>query len=167
MELIHQFGFDPKLLLAQIINFLIVLWVLKKYLYGPVISVLNKRKQAIKEGLEQAEKARLLLEEVGEKEKKILQDAQKQGQKIIEEAKEHALSIMRDSEISAKERAEKIIDEAKRKIEQDTKETEKRLTQHVSNIAIDFLEKALSQLFTKKNQDEIMDKAVKIIKIHD
>ena len=164
MELIHQFGFDPKLLVAQIVNFLVVLWVLKKYLYGPLLSMLNKRKKAIEEGLAQAEKARLLLEEITEKEKKILQEAQKQAEKIIEEAKEQALSVVKEAEEAAKERAEKIIEEAKRKIEHDTKETERRLTEHVSKIAIDFLQKALSDMFTEKTQQEVMTKALKIIK---
>ena len=56
------------------------------------------------------------------------------------------------------------IDEAKQKIEHETKETEKKLTEHVSRVAIDYLQKALSQLFDAKSQKEIMEKAMGILK---
>lgn len=164
MELLHEFGFDPKLLLAQIINFLVILWILKRFMYKPILEMLKKRQHLIQEGLDRAEKARILLEEVEKKEQKILQDAQKRAQQILDDAKNESMEIIRQTEESAKEQAGKIIEEAKRKIEQDTKETEKRLTEHVSRIAIDFLKKAVGKLFDKKSQEEIMKKAVKIIK---
>lgn len=164
MELLHQFGFDPRLLLAQIVNFLLVLWVLRRFLYKPVLSMLAKRKQAIQEGIENAERANKLLEEMTIKEQKLLQNAQKQAQKIIEEAKDQATHIIKETEDNARERAEKIVAEAKQKIEYETKETERRLTEHVSKIAIDFLRHAVKELFTPKTQEELMGKALKIFK---
>lgn len=164
MELLNQFGFDPKLLFAQIINFLVVLWVLKRFLYKPLLQTLKKRQETIQEGLNRAEKARILLEEIEKKEQKILQNAQKRAQQIIEESQNEGAEIRRQAEESAKKNAERIINEAKLKIEQDTKETEKRLTDHVSKIAIDYLQKAVSQLFDVKSQKEIMEKAMKVIK---
>lgn len=164
MEIIKEFGFDPRLLLAQIINFLLVLWVLRRFLYKPVLQMLEKRKKDIETGIKNAEAANRLLEEMTAKEQKLLQNAQKQAQKIIEEARDQASSIIDESQQSAKENAEKIIEEAKRKIEQDIKETEQRLTTHVSKIAIDFLKKAVSEMFTEATQEEVMNKALKIVK---
>ena len=51
MELLKDFGFDPILLTAQIINFLIVLVVLKKFMYKPVLDMLKKRENDIKKGI--------------------------------------------------------------------------------------------------------------------
>ena len=57
MEIIKNFGVEPVLLVAQIINFLIILFILKKFLYKPVLDTLKKREDSIKEGLKQAEES--------------------------------------------------------------------------------------------------------------
>ena len=57
MEILENFGLNPMLLIAQIVNFLIVLFILKKFLYKPVLEMLKKRQTTIKDGLKQAEEA--------------------------------------------------------------------------------------------------------------
>jgi F-type H+-transporting ATPase subunit b len=58
MEILKTFGFDPILLGAQIINFLIIFYLLKRFLYKPVLGMLKTREDKIKEGIKQAEEAR-------------------------------------------------------------------------------------------------------------
>ncbi len=79
MEIIKNFGLNPILLAAQIVNFLIIFFILKKFLYKPVLNVLNKRQVTIKEGLKQAEEARVKLEKVVIEEKDILKQIAKLG----------------------------------------------------------------------------------------
>ena len=55
MEILENFGVNPVLLAAQIVNFIIVLFILKKFLYKPILDLLKKRQFTIKEGLKQAE----------------------------------------------------------------------------------------------------------------
>lgn len=161
MQLFDQFGFNPVLLAAQIVNFLIVLWVLKKFLYKPVLDVLKKRQTEIQEGLANAEKARKMLEETIEKEKSILKKAQLDAQKILQDAKTQAQRISKIAEEEAQKRTERLIDEARNQIAQDINDAQKRLTSHVSKLALEYLEKSAKQLFTPKTQSEIMEKAVK------
>jgi len=87
MELIENFGLNPILLGAQIVNFLIILFILKKFLYKPILTTLEKRKATIKEGLDKTEEVRIRLEETIEKEKRILRTAQEQARKILDEAR--------------------------------------------------------------------------------
>ena len=75
MEIVKEFGLNPYLLAAQIVNFLIILYILKKLLYKSVLDMLKKRSDSIKEGIKQAEEGRLTLEKALEEEKKILSDA--------------------------------------------------------------------------------------------
>ena len=70
MDILNQFGVQPILLAAQVVNFLILLFILKKFLYGPILKVLDSRKKTIEQSLKNAEEIeRRLLETTEEKEK--------------------------------------------------------------------------------------------------
>ena len=62
-ELLTKLGIDLKLLVAQIVNFLILLLVLYKFAYGPIVAMLEKRQKKIEKGLKEAEEAHKKLEE--------------------------------------------------------------------------------------------------------
>lgn len=164
MELIKNFGLDPVYLGAQIINFLIIFYFLRRFLYKPVFSMLKKREEEIKEGLEKTEKARQLMEKTMEEEKTLLKKAQERATKIIEQAGQEAVDLQKKAEENAKKQAEKIKQEAKEQIEKEAKATEERLTAHITKVSVVFLQKALSEMFTEKEQQEIMNRAVKKLK---
>lgn len=164
MEIVKNFGLDPILLGAQIFNFLIVFFILKKFLYKPVLNVLKKRQITIKEGLKQAEDARIRLEKVVIEEKNILRNAQLQSKKIIEDARLESVGIARQMNIEAKKQTEKLLSDTKEQITRESIETEKRLALSTSKLAVTFLEKALKEFFSPKEQAEVISNALKEIK---
>lgn len=164
MEIVKEFGIKPILLVAQIVNFLVILYILRRFFYKPVTQLLKKREDTIKEGLEKAEEARIRLEKVAEEEKKILKEAQSQAIKIIDEAKTQGANISKKAEEETLKQIERMITEARNQIAQDTKEAQNKLTAHVSKLAIAFLQKSVSEVFNEKTQDEIMSKAIKRLK---
>lgn len=165
MELLKNFGFDPVLLIAQVLNFLIILFVLKRFLYKPLLDMLKKRQETIKEGLKQAEDSRIMLEKAEEKENEIIKKARTTGENLLNEAKKDAEDTARKIEEKAKQEAEKLIADAKKQIEILEKETEKRLATHVSKLAIDLITESSKTLFSDKEQKEITENALKKIKI--
>lgn len=164
MELFKQFGLEPVLLGAQVINFLVVLFILRKFLYGPILTLLKKRQDTIKDGLRSSQVAQERLEKVLEQEKTILKNAQVQAKQIIQDAKEESDALSKRMEDRIKARSEKVLTTTREQIEKEAKEAEKRLTLHISQVAIAFLEKSLSDLFSPKEQKLIMEKAVQKIK---
>jgi len=164
MEIVKNFGLNPILLGAQIFNFLIVLFILKKVLYKPILDVLKKRQIAIKEGLKQAEDARIRLEKVVIEEKNILRQAQLQSKKIIEDARFESVGITRRMNEEAKKQTEKLFNDTKEQIAKESIETEKKLALSTSRLAITFLEKALKDLFSSNEQKEVISNALKKIK---
>lgn len=164
MELIKNFGLDPFLLGAQVVNFLIILYLLKRFLYKPILELLKNRENTIKEGLQKAQEAALLLEKTKEEERKIIKNAQHEAKKLLESAREHSLLVAKSLEESSKKNAERILAEAKVQIEQETKNAQKELTTNVSKIAVQFLQKSLSQLFDKTGQEEVIKKALEQLK---
>lgn len=164
MELIKNFGLDPVLLVVQIINFVIVLYILRRFLYKPVLSILQKRQESIKVGLQEAQEARIRLEKVLEEEKRILRRAKAEAEKIIEESKLSSLQLQKKIEEDTKNTAQNLINQAKEQIGREAMETEKMLSQNVSRLAVKFLQSALQNFFSERQQKEVIEKALEKVK---
>ncbi len=164
MEIIKEFGIDPFLLGAQIVNFLIILYILKRFFYKKILGVLHERQSVIKEGLRHAEESRLLLTKAENAEKEMLRNAQKQSKKMLEETKEQVIEILQDGEEKAKNQAQKILEETKKQLAIETKEAQKALSLHISDLAIVLLQKSAGRIFSKEDQEKIIKNALLKIK---
>ena len=156
MEIIKNFGIDPILLGAQVVNFLIVLYILRRFLYKPILGTLQKRKDAIIEGLKNAESSRLRLEKVIEKEKNILRNGQIQAIKLIDDAKKEGLEMVQKTKEETKVQTERILKDARIQITLETKEAEKRLANNINRLAIELIQKSALELFKKSDQEMVM-----------
>ncbi|MDP3795326.1 MAG: F0F1 ATP synthase subunit B [bacterium] len=103
-ELTNHFGIDWKLLIAQAINFFVLLLVLKKFAFGPILKMLRARRQEIEKGLEFSKEA-----------EENLRKSNETRERIVTEAKGEALSIVTEAENLAKERREVVLEEAVKK----------------------------------------------------
>lgn len=164
MEILHTFGIDWVLLVAQIINFAIILFVLKKFLYKPIMTMLAARREEIKKGIEDAEKARVLLEEATQREQKLLKNAQSEAKKTIDEAKKQADILLAKAKDDTKKEAEKILKDAKEQITFETKQAEKRLVTHISDLAISMIAKAIPDVVTDEERTSIIKETTKKLK---
>ena len=161
MDVLHNFGVEWQLLLAQIINFLIIFYLLKRFLYKPIFTLLKKREDTIKEGMEKAEEGKKALVDAQKKEKKLIKEAQDTAKKIIQDAREQGKTVAKEIEEKAKKQANRMLEEAQTQIEQETKLAEQKLNKHISQIAVDILKKSLDDVFSTKEQTEIVSKAAK------
>lgn len=164
MEIIEEFGVNPILLAAQVINFIIILVILKRFLYKPVLGIIKKRESIIKKGLEDAESAQKLLEKTAEDERKVLQKASERAEKLVEETKLQTQEMLKLAEVEAKRRTEKMLSEASSKIDDEIKNAKKELTRDLGRVSVEILEKALDGLIGRNDQKQVIDKAIKNIK---
>ena len=112
MEILKNFGFEPVFFTAQIINFLILFFVFKRFLYKPILKILKDRTNAIEKGLRDTESARVALEEAEAQKDKIIAAAAEEAEKIIKETKTNAHVIREELFGKSREEAEKIIAQA-------------------------------------------------------
>lgn len=105
-EFIHHFGIDWKLLLAQAVNFIVLVVILRKFAYGPIMRILDERKKKIEEGLRMRKEAEELLNRT---------DAIKQ--ETIGKANVEALEIVNRAQKTAQKRHEEIMEAAEKKVE--------------------------------------------------
>src|SRR3989344_2738333 len=93
MDILTNFGIQPQLLLAQIVNFLIILFLLKKFFFGPIVKVLEDRKKRIEQSLQNADQISEKLQKTEESSKKILDETRESAKTIIAQAKQEAQRI--------------------------------------------------------------------------
>ncbi len=112
----EKLGIEPTLLVAQLVNFLIVMFVLTKLLYKPVLAMLEKRKKMIAEGLELTEKMRAEEEKFSVKKEKLMADARADAKLLIEEAKKQARLEAETIMVEARKEADSVIEKSRREI---------------------------------------------------
>ena len=144
MELINALGIDIKILVAQLINFGILLFVLMWFFYKPILRMLDERSKKIERGVLDAEKAKERLVEIEEKERKIISEAQKKANGIVAEAYEKL-------EVQKAQMAEKTREEVLRIKEEGVESLENHKRQVMREIKTEAGE--LVVLATKKTMD--------------
>lgn len=163
MELFKDFGFEPIFFTAQIINFLILAFIFKKFLYQPILKLLKEREEKISKGLADAQKAILVLEDAGVKRDKIIKNAVLEAEKIVKETKISSEEIRIDLYQKSKQQADKLMNEARQLMET---EHEKLLIQ-AQDISVDLakrvLDRVLSDIFTKQEKEKILQRNIKLL----
>jgi F-type H+-transporting ATPase subunit b len=163
MEIFEIFGIDGLVVLAQVVNFIVILYILKRFAYKPLFNVIKKREDLVKETVEKAEEQRKALEKTEIEEKKILKKASETASQIVKDAKEEAASIIAMGQEKTKNETTKMVAEAKAQIEIERKEVETKLLKDVTGLSVEVLRKSLSKILTDKEQDEVVKRAITVL----
>jgi F-type H+-transporting ATPase subunit b len=159
-ELFSKLGIDWKLLIAQIVNFLVLLFILWKFAYGPVLAMLEKRQKKIEKGLADADEAGKKLEESAEKQKEILKNARTEAKDIVEKAHIQAEKAKSEIASEAKVQAEKIITIAKAEIEQEKQKTIAEIKSEIGSLVVAATEKIVGEKIDEEKDRELIEKAI-------
>ncbi|KKQ52787.1 MAG: ATP synthase subunit b [Parcubacteria group bacterium GW2011_GWD2_38_11] len=159
-ELISTFHIDWKLIIAQLVNFAIVLFVLKRYAYGPVLKMMEDRSEKIEKGIADAENAGKKLTEITEKEKEVLVEARKQAQEIIAKAEESATKSKEEIVVEAKAQAEKILADSAKKIEQEKNQMMQEVKGQIASLVISATSKIIDEKLDLEKDKAIIEKAI-------
>jgi len=160
-ELIKTFHIDYKLLIAQAINFTLVLLVLYKFAYKPILKVLNERTDKIEKGLRDAENAAKKMEETEVKEKEVLIEAKKEAQQILAEAESCGKKSQEEMIMEAKEKIEKAVNEAKEKIKDEKNKMIKEVKLEISTLVVSATEKIINEKIDTNKDKELINEVIK------
>ena len=160
MDILNQFGVQPILLAAQAVNFLILLFILKKFLYKPILRVLEERKKRIAESLKNAEEIELQLQKTKEQSEKIIAKTLDESKKILDETNETAARILEDTHKEAEQILIKAGEDSKKLLELEKIHLMNQVKDNLSNIVALGLQKVLGKNVTTQ-QRKIIDKIVK------
>lgn len=160
-ELIKTFHIDAKLVLAQAVNFVIVLLVLYKFAYGPILKTLNQRTGKIEKGLKDSEEASKKLEEITQKEKEVLIKAKKEAQEIIAKSEKEAKKNAEIIVVETKKQNAKMMEDAKKNIEREKVKMLSEIKSEVAELVVSATEKIISEKLDSAKDKELIEKAIK------
>ncbi len=148
-------------LIGQLLAFILFVWFCMKYVWPPLLGVLEEREKEIADGLNAASEGRRELEEANVKREEILQDAKKEAADLVNQTNQRANQLVEDAKTSAQEEAERIKISAQNDVEQSTKRAREELRAEVATLAVAGAEKILNSEIDEKKNSEILDELKK------
>ena len=150
-------------LLGQTFAFVIFVAICWRYIWPPIIAIMQEREQRITDGLEAAKKANDSLEEAKLNSIAELEKAKQEATVIIEKANQRASQIVSDAQTKAETEAEKIVAASSKTLEAEISKTREELRKDVSEIIISTAEKILEEEISKDKHEKIILEAAKKI----
>lgn len=151
---------NPGLMIWVVVTFIVLLFVLKKVAWKPILSALENREAAIRESLEKAEKAQEEAKKVLEENKANIQRAEEESKKIINQSREYAEKLKEQMLLDGKEQAKKIVEDAAAEIERKKDSAFEQLKTQVAEIAIQAAEKIMNANLDSEAQKRIANKFI-------
>ena len=146
-------------LLGQTLAFVIFVAICWKYVWPPIIAIMEDREKRIADGLEAAKKADDSLEEAQLAFDQEMNKAKAEAAEILEKANSRASQIVNDATEKAEVEAEKILSSASKTIENDVNKAKEELRQKMSELIIDTSEKILGDEISPEKHQELLKKA--------
>ena len=143
-----------------VINFLILVGLLTKFLYRPFLNMLETRKQSIQDALDNAELINRRADEKMENYDRQIVKLEEQGREIIKEAKERAEKQADEIIEEAHSKAKSIIVAAERQVELEKQKALEEMKQQVATLALLAAEKIVERSIAQVGQDQIVDEII-------
>lgn len=160
-ELLHNFGIDWRLLVFQTINFLILLFILKKFAYGPILAMFKKRREDIERGIRMSREAEESLRRMEEIKKEELEKVRIQSLALISKAESSAK--LRKEEIlkEANKKVEGVIADAKRAINEEKAKMGEEIYRNAEVLIRMGVEKTIHKMPTSEKDQKLVKEALK------
>ena len=123
--------------------FSLLMFLLAKFAWKPILNAVNTREQKISEALELAEKTKAEMQALKAENDQILKEARAERDQILKEAKEAALGMVEDAKGKAKDEAAKIVESARQTINSEKAAAMAELKNHVASLSLEIAEKVV------------------------
>lgn len=146
--------------------FIIVLVILKKFAWKPILKALSDREKSIAESLEAAEKAREEMEKLEAKNEELLKQAREERDNLLKEAKETKDRIIAEARTKGQEEYEKKVASAVDTIRNEKQLAMSELKSHVAELSIEIAEKIIKEKLDDGKQKEMVDNMLKEMSVN-
>jgi F-type H+-transporting ATPase subunit b len=160
-EIFKDFGVQPVLLAAQAVNFLILLFILKRFLYKPLLKVLEERKAKVAKSLKDAEEIERRLQQTVEDQEKFLNKASREAQEILETATKSADQIISEARLKASQEMEEMVLKTQQALKSEREKLSQEVRLEVADLITLGFEKISGKALSKKDQEDLVKKSVR------
>ncbi|MBP9762916.1 F0F1 ATP synthase subunit B [Patescibacteria group bacterium] len=160
-NVLSLFGLNGPLFAAQLVNFLIVVFVLYRWVYKPLLKTMDKRAEQIREGLMKAQAA-----------DSVLQEAQDRASRIVSESEQKAQALLEKTRVDAEAKRRKLLSELHEELDRHVVETKMQLQEErermiqsakeeLGGIVVQATDAVTDRVLENKEQRTLLERAVK------
>ena len=144
--------FSPGLFIMQTVILIVLIFLMVRFAWKPILNSLNEREEGIQGALDAAEKAKLEMQNFQADNEKLLQEARSEREAMMKEAREIKAKMITDAKEEAKAEADKMIIQAQTAIESEKKSAIAELKQQVASLSLEIAEKVVKHELSDKNK---------------
>lgn len=153
-------GFNGGDILFQLIMFIILLALIKKFAWGPLMGIMQQREEHISSEIDAAEKSRIEANKLLEETRAELKASRQQAQEIIENAKKVGDSQKEEIIAAARAEAERLKESAKMEIEQQTEQAMSSLREQVASLSVLIASKVIEKDLSAEDQEKLINEYI-------
>ncbi len=146
----------PGLMIWTIISFIILLFILKKFAWTPILAALDEREKYIKDGIEAAKKAREDADRSVEEYREKMAEAHAEAQSVISKARQDAEVIGNQLKARYKTEAESLLDKARKQIDLESQAAINEIRNEAANLAISAAEKVIGKALDSEDHRRLV-----------
>ena len=156
---------DPGLFIWTILTFLVLLGLLAKFAWRPLLKALEGRQEAIKKSLEDADRAKEELARMQQESAKIIEQARVEADSILSRTRSDADRLREELKVRAKEEADTMIRNAEQQIQLQTRQALQQIRHEVGDIAVTIASKLLERNLTNEDNDRLIRETLRQLEV--
>jgi|SRR5882672_3590139 len=158
--LIQALGLNAQLFIEQGVAFLLLVFVLGKFVYPALIKAVDDRRAAIEAGLQEAKESQEALEKAEAKVGELLEEARKEADDILARTHQEAASVVAEAESKAKTRAEQIVADARQQLNIDVTKAREALKKDTVELVALATERIIGEKLDERKDADLVKKAL-------
>jgi F-type H+-transporting ATPase subunit b len=152
---------DPGLFIWTILTFLVLVTILAKFAWGPLLKALDARQETIRKSLDDAEQAKRELERLQGESAQIVRQARVEAESIIAQSRGDATRLREEMRQSAKAEAEGIVKNAERQIQLETTRAVQQIRNEAIDLSVMIASKIIQRNISREDNERLIDEALK------
>jgi len=151
---------DPGLAIWTIVTFLVLLWLLAKFAWRPLLKALDARQDAIRKSLEDAEAARRAAEDANRSSEQILQKARAEAEAVMTASRSEAEKLREDIRQQARAEGEAIVKDARAQIDLETSRALRQIRGEIADMSVGIAEKLIRRNCSREANLDLIEEAL-------
>lgn len=164
LDILGKIGFDWQVAVANLVNFLIIFFILKRYAFKPIANIIKERQDQVNEGLDNAKLAETNLMQAEQEKEKVVMQARQEANEIVAGAKDQADALLAAKTAEATKQHDIIVEEGKKKAQKEFDRMEREVRGQAAELVVSSVEKILNEDLDAKQDKKLQDKAVAMMR---
>jgi F-type H+-transporting ATPase subunit b len=157
---ITDIGINLPLLVGQLLNFILLLVILKLFVYKPILKMLDDRRARIQEGLSAAERGREQAEQADREAQQQIETARREGQAIVAQAQAVGQRLQEEARQQAQQQQEAMLERARSEIQLERDNAISELRKEFADLTIAAAEKVIGQSLDRQAHQRLIEQAL-------